>query len=75
MGAAVTGSFFLHPAMASAAAMATRVRFKVVIPPGVRAVVALEHAAQSSPMAAGFKEGGRPGAAPDREEGSPVVEW
>ena len=57
MGAAVTGSFFLHPTMASATARATRVRFKVVFPPGSRAVLALEHAAQSSPMAAGFKDG------------------
>lgn len=51
----MTGSFFLHPTMASAAAMATRVRFKAVSPPGVRAGLRRQHAAQSSPMAAGFK--------------------
>ena len=74
MGAAVTGSFFLHPATARAAAMATRVRFKAVVPPGFQGGRRPEHAAQSSPMAAGFKDGRtreRPGktAAPSRDPG------
>jgi len=39
MGAAVTGSFFLHPRMVRAAAMATSVRVKVSFPPGFRALL------------------------------------
>jgi glycosyltransferase involved in cell wall biosynthesis len=56
IGAAVTGSFFLQPAMASAAARATKVRFKVV-PPGASCEEIAGHARQSSLPAAGFKDG------------------
>ena len=59
IGAAVTGSFFLHPTTARATARATSVRFKVAFLQGSWAVLALDHAATSSPMAAGFKDGPR----------------
>jgi len=56
VGAAVTGSFFLQPTMASAAVRATRVRFKVG-PPGPSREEIAGHARQSSLPAAGFKDG------------------
>ena len=56
VGAAVTGSFFLQPTMASAAVRATRVRFKM-LPPGASREKIAGHARQSSLPAAGFKDG------------------
>jgi hypothetical protein len=56
VGAAVTGSFFLQPTMASAAMSATSVRFKLG-PPGPAREEIAGHARQSSLPAAGFKDG------------------
>ena len=67
IGAATTGSFFLQPAMASAAMSATRVRFKA-LPPGACREVFDGHARQSSLPAAGFKDGRK-----DRDPESPAV--
>ena len=69
-GAAVTGLFFLHPTMASAAAMATRVRFKAGLLQVPGAACAGEHAAQSSPMARRIQ--GRPDRA---QEAYPGPAW